>query len=176
MSSQIDYYGEDEEELREAIEAIEKKKKESDKKERELDQRKIRDRSRTPTDDIITKYMPEVQAEWEEHEERRKENPSLSRLWKMPLPNKSREYSHTPYTLNPRKSEFTQYQPPNQSRKKQTHNEYGVNGTNSRTTRRGGVKTRMTKKGKGKGKNKKKKKQRRRTNKKRSKLRPKRKV
>jgi len=123
--------------------------REIDNKVRELDQREILLRSRTPTEDIITKYPTFVKRELVQHEEKMEKNPNMSPMWEIPLPNESRKYPETPYELKSVPNEFSR--------------RYVNRGGKTKTTRKGGVKKRMTRKGKNK---KKKKKQRRRTNKK----------
>jgi len=156
MSKNNEYYWADDPELRDLIEERRKrndqliiendaKQKEIDQILRKLDKIEIREKSITPTQDIISKYRDDVIEELNEHETRRARNPGMSSMWEIPLPNKSRRFMEEPYTLNTRPNEFAR------------------NERNNRT-RKGGVKKRMTKKGKNK---KKKKKQRRRTNKKR---------
>jgi hypothetical protein len=66
--------------------------REIDNKVRELDQREILLRSRTPTEDIITKYPTFVKRELVQHEEKMEKNPNMSPMWEIPLPNESRKY------------------------------------------------------------------------------------
>lgn len=121
---------------------------------RNLDKKEIREKSITPTQDIIRKYPEDVMEELNEHENKRATNPGMSSMWEIPLPNVSRQYLETPYELKSKPNEF--------GRRRYVKSPRDT--LRNKTIRRGGVKKRMTKKGKNK---KKKKKQRRRTNKKR---------
>ena len=163
-----EYYFTDDPELRDLIEERRKRNdqmiREKDAQQkiinqtlRNLDKKEIREKSITPTQDIIRKYPEDVMEELNEHENKRVRNPGMSSMWEIPLPNVSRQYLETPYELKSKPNEFGR-------RYVKYPSDTLKNRDRTRTMRRGGVKKRMTKKGKNK---KKKKKQRRRTNKKR---------
>lgn len=59
--------------------------------------REIREKSKSPTEEIMKEFPNDVESELYEHKKKMRKNPNLSGMVQIPLPNKSRKQSEFPY-------------------------------------------------------------------------------
>jgi hypothetical protein len=59
--------------------------------------KEIRQKSKSPTEEIMNRFPDDVKSELYDHENKMRENPNLSSMVPIPLPNKSRRQPEYPY-------------------------------------------------------------------------------
>lgn len=73
------------------------KRSDSDLERDEYIKREIREKSKSPTEEIIREFPRDVESELYEHKKKMRKNPNLSGMVKIPLPNELRIQSEYPY-------------------------------------------------------------------------------
>ena len=73
----------------------------SDLEKDEYMKREIREKSKSPTEEIMKEFSYDVESELYEHKKKMRKNPNLSSMVPIPLPNESRIQSEFPYEGKP---------------------------------------------------------------------------